>query len=97
VFRACRALLWRRYVENLTLFYRCFLVPQVQEAVMRCKQIPRQRDLFDNPAEDLPRPDTLPEVNRAEALQGLARLLSELVLAERPTAKREGGDEQDHR
>lgn len=59
---------------------------------MRDKPIPRQQDLFDQPAKD-PSPDRLPQANRAEAIQGLARLLSELVQAERATAITEGGDE----
>lgn len=63
---------------------------------MRYHHRPRQKDLFDSPAETLTI-DTLPLENRAEAILLLGKLLYEVVQAETKASATGGGNEQDHR
>ena len=59
---------------------------------MKARALPMQTDLFNT----MPSQTVLPSVNRAEAVQWLARLLDEVgqAQASQPTNK-EAGDEQD--
>jgi len=61
---------------------------------MKRSALPRHRDLFEEPSSTSV--ITLPKVNRAEAVQLLSRLLSEIADARRDRrADAEAGDDQD--
>jgi hypothetical protein len=61
---------------------------------MKRSALPRHRDLFEEPSSTSV--ITLPKVHRAEAVQLLSRLLSEIADARRDqSADAEAGDDQD--